>query len=191
MLINWSLSIEKQNEHNLILRFCLTVWRTFFFAGDCGDFQCMLSCFVARSRWWIQLSSPVITCPITAGSSSVVISMHWSLCFRVRKWGTQPTATLSRFQLLAQNLRQMILKCTEFEQVLIQWCGDLLELQLWLYSPFPFANAEWSSNMGKQYSGFSTFGEGLMPIEDGRIAKSFLISVCFVHQLHSLRCKFL
>ncbi len=81
---------------------------TFFFNKDCRDFQCMFFCFVAGSKWWIQLSSPVMTHPITSGSSSAFSSylrhilVRWSLCSRVRKWGTLRAAT-PHFQFLAQN----------------------------------------------------------------------------------------
>ncbi len=103
ILINCPSHSEEQNEHNLIYWFCL---QTFFFMGDCGDFQCMSSCFVAKSKCWFQLSMPIITHPITSSPSAVLfshlrqISIRWSLYSRVRKWGTQQAATLRIFNFL-------------------------------------------------------------------------------------------
>ncbi len=47
------------------------------------------------------------------------------------------------------------------------------------------AKAQWASNMGKQCSSFSAFGEGLMPTEDCQISRPLPTHVRFTHQLQS------
>ncbi len=87
MLINSSLHIKEQNEHNLIHRFCLMDFLLY------RRLQRLLIHFFSFCDWievWMQLSSPAITSSITSDLSSVLFSLSWqisiqlSLCSRVR-----------------------------------------------------------------------------------------------------------
>ncbi len=142
MQINSSLHIEEQNEHNLIHRVCPMD----FLIGDYEAFQCMLSYFAAGLKRWIQLSPPVIMLPIVFGLSSILlchlqqISMRQSLYPRVRKWETSKLQPSSFSTSCAELYRQTILKYPELEQVVEQWCDNLLEVRLWMYLSSPLRN---------------------------------------------------
>ncbi len=91
---------EEQIEYNLFYRFRLT---DFLLYWNCGDFQCVLFCFVTGSKWWTQLSSPTITHLITSSilfSHLQHISVWQFLCSGVKKWGTQQAATPHIFSFL-------------------------------------------------------------------------------------------
>ncbi len=129
MRINCSLHNEGQNEHNLIYLFRLTDSLFYWRLG-----RLPMHAFLFYG--WIKVMHP-----ITSGSSAVFFlathdkSQHD--CFSVLESGkVEPgKLQLSTFSnSYAESYEQMILKYPELDQVVEQWCGNLLELQLRLYS---------------------------------------------------------
>ncbi len=98
-----------------------------------------------------------------------------------------------QLQLYSPSLRkcrksygQMILKNLELEQVIELWCVNLLQLRLQLYSP-SLRKCSMVVQHGEAMQWFLCLRRRPCSI----FTKPFLISVCFKHQLHCLRYRFL
>ncbi len=148
----------------------------------------MLFCFAAASKWWIQLTcnygSYHIQLILNSFYPLAIISIQWSLCSQVRKWGTQQAATLHIFNFSCRIVWTDNWLSYSDVTIFLIYCCDCIRHIL-------CTNDQWSSSMRNKCISFSAFEEGLMPMEDCRIFQSFHISVCFVHQLHSLCCRFI